>query len=860
MKNYYYLITFLSITFCTNLFSQTSNAPSLSGKILYHHYSDYSAWDAEMFILDLSDNSVTNISSGWNIDHEMNGVFSPDGTKIAFMGDQIGGTRNWDIFLWTVGGGEPVNLTNGGGRDEDPKFSPDGTKIVYKSNGDIYEMDLNGNVLGNLTNSSEEESMPFYTADGSKILFMEGVGSSANISIINVDGSNRSVMADNVNMHDYYPIVRDASSFFYTSWVSPSDGHDQLHLKYYSGSDILLPFNTSSADYSDATPVGSDYVVLSSTKSGGQGGYDLYIANINTGDIWSLDSYNSSVNSVYEDLGACYFTSSTGNQSPTVGINSPTQGTTYSAPASITISASASDSDGSIDYVDFYAGTTYLGTDTSSPYSYNWNGVVAGSYSLTAEAFDNEGASTVSEPVSVTVSGSSSCEYVLPLLIQAEDYCNMSGVVLETCYDTGGGQDVGGINTGDWMEYEVNVPTSATYEITYRIATTESGAQITAYEDGILLKATSLPATGGWQTWQSVTDQITLSAGVHTLRIENTGSAWNINWLDVANMPNQAPTVSVTSPTNGAAFGEPASFSISASASDSDGSIDYVDFYAGTTYLGTDTSTPYSYDWNSVAAGSYSLTAEAFDNEGASTVSAPVLVDVNVVSGCVKNLPQQIEAEDYCDMSGVATEQCSDTGGGLDVGGVNKNDWMEYDVNIANTGSYTVTYRIATPQNASKIQIQEDGVILATTTLPNTGGWQNWQSVSTSVNLSAGLHTIKIIDTNRSWNLNWISFSWNSSQKMQKKPKSSSITDINLNNTIKVFPNPIANNKIKYSLNSKDFVNGQVALIDIVGRVVITKKIEAVSEEISIENTPSGLYFLKFTKDNKTETKKILIE
>ena len=65
-------------------------------------------------------------------------------------------------------------------------------------------------------------------------------------------------------------------------------------------------------------------------------------------------------------------------------------------PASITINAAASDSDGTITRVDFYAGGTLLGSDTSSPYSFNWTGVAAGTYSLTAVARDDDGASTTS--------------------------------------------------------------------------------------------------------------------------------------------------------------------------------------------------------------------------------------------------------------------------------------------------------------------------------------------------------------------------------------------------------------------------------------------------------------------------------
>jgi uncharacterized protein (DUF608 family) len=81
----------------------------------------------------------------------------------------------------------------------------------------------------------------------------------------------------------------------------------------------------------------------------------------------------------------------TGDAPPTVSITSPANGATFTAPASVTINAAAADSDGTVSKVDFYRGTTLLGTDTSSPYSYSWTNVAAGSYILTAKATDNGG-------------------------------------------------------------------------------------------------------------------------------------------------------------------------------------------------------------------------------------------------------------------------------------------------------------------------------------------------------------------------------------------------------------------------------------------------------------------------------------
>jgi len=89
------------------------------------------------------------------------------------------------------------------------------------------------------------------------------------------------------------------------------------------------------------------------------------------------------------------------------------------------------------------------------------------------------------------------------------------------------------------------------------------------------------------------------------------------------------PTVSITSPANGAMFTAPASIPITASASESGGSISKVEFFNGATLLGTATSSPYTFTWASVPAGTYSLTAEAFDASGTTATSSAVSVTVN---------------------------------------------------------------------------------------------------------------------------------------------------------------------------------------------------------------------------------------
>ena len=112
---------------------------------------------------------------------------------------------------------------------------------------------------------------------------------------------------------------------------------------------------------------------------------------------------------------------------------------------------------------------------------------------------------------------------------------------------------------------------------------------------------------------------------------------------------NQAPTVSLTSPANNATSTVPASITITANASDADGTISKVEFHNGTTLLNSDASAPYSYSWTNVVAGTYTITAKAYDNSNASKISSAVSVKVNpiVVSDQCSGLPTYVENASY---------------------------------------------------------------------------------------------------------------------------------------------------------------------------------------------------------------------
>lgn len=136
----------------------------------------------------------------------------------------------------------------------------------------------------------------------------------------------------------------------------------------------------------------------------------------------------------------------------------------------------------------------------------------------------------------------------------------------------------------------------------------------------------------------------------------------------------------------------------------------------------------------------------------------PARMHVDYVRVYQPTWSRQIEAEAFSAQAGVQTEACNE--GGLNVGWIDTNDWMAYNsVNFPTSGNYRVEYRVASPSggtlsldlNAGTIQLGQLGV-------PATGGWQNWTTVSHTVNINAGTYNVGVFAPRGGWNLNWIKF------------------------------------------------------------------------------------------------------
>jgi Carbohydrate binding module (family 6)/Secretion system C-terminal sorting domain/PKD domain len=135
----------------------------------------------------------------------------------------------------------------------------------------------------------------------------------------------------------------------------------------------------------------------------------------------------------------------------------------------------------------------------------------------------------------------------VPGKIEAEDYNAMNGVETQSTTDAGAGLNVDYINNGDWMDYNLSVSSTGNYSLGFRVAASAAGSQIQVKKtDGTVLTTINIPATGGWQTWTTVTANLALTSGNQTLRLQaivpGTGFGFNLNWMQFASLGGSTST------------------------------------------------------------------------------------------------------------------------------------------------------------------------------------------------------------------------------------------------------------------------------------------------------------------------------
>lgn len=159
------------------------------------------------------------------------------------------------------------------------------------------------------------------------------------------------------------------------------------------------------------------------------------------------------------------------------------------------------------------------------------------------------------------------------------------------------------------------------------------------------------------------------------------------------------------------------------------------------------------------STGASSVTTSANSSVASSVAAATSLkIQAEDYVAYYDTNPVNQAGADYRKDDGVDIETSTDTDGGYDIGYIDGGEWLEFAINVSNTGSFTVDSRVASAQDGGKFYFEIDGVKVGEdVTTSNTGGWQTWTTLSSSIgSLAAGTHSLCVQMKSGPFNLNWI--------------------------------------------------------------------------------------------------------
>ena len=460
-------------------------------------------------------------------------------------------------------------------------------------------------------------------------------------------------------------------------------------------------------------------------------------------------------------------------------------------------------------------------------------------------------------------------------------------VDIDSCSE--GGYNAGWIQNEEWLQFSVHVTTTGNYSFYARISSPNSGNSLQLEVDGVPAgDAVPVPNTGGWQSWQTVYIPVSLTEGDHAFRFVFKGNGinhdlFNVNWFYFDAKEYQLPTANA-------------------------GTGQSVLTNEVATLSGSGTGTALTYLWEQTdgrpaiieSAASATTNISGLARAGVRTFKLTVkdILDnaaTDLVTLAVTNafsstpyggvrwpIPGKLEAEDF-DNGGldvafndstpvntggayrlseeVDIESCSE--GGYNVGWIRNGEWLKFSVNATTTGNYNFTSRVSSPNSDAALQLQVDGAPTGIT-IPNTGGWQNWTTISIPLFLTAGDHSFRFVFFGNGvnhdlFNVNWFNFEL---VKATKTPviSQSEITEpeVPKDLDVMVFPNPSASD-FRIVVNSTSDEPVTVRIMDLNGAVKSVQPVLPKSNVIRIgANLQTGIYLAEIIQGKKRKVIKLI--
>lgn len=288
-----------------------------------------------------------------------------------------------------------------------------------------------------------------------------------------------------------------------------------------------------------------------------------------------------------------------------------------------------------------------------------------------------------------------------------------------------GGFSIGWLEATEWMNYAVTVAKSARYRFDVRVTSRGAGGTFRLELDGVDISGPmAVPDTGSWTVWTSVPVEAQVEAGDHTLTFVglqngsgNGGYVGDVDYIECVEVTSTPP---VTEPP-------------------------VIEPPVTEPPAGSPTPSPYQGVRQSIPGR---LEVEFYDEGGPGVATFDLTPE---------NLGGMLRAGEV-DLVALA-------GGGFNVGWFRATEWMTYSVSVAEAGRYRADVRVASPGVGGTFRLELDGADLTgPLSVPATGSWTLWATVSCEVVLPAGDHLLKLValagapDGGNVGDIDWIDF------------------------------------------------------------------------------------------------------
>ncbi len=413
---------------------------------------------------------------------------------------------------------------------------------------------------------------------------------------------------------------------------------------------------------------------------------------------------------------------------------------------------------------------------------------------------------------------------------------------------------------GEWLQYETEVLEDGIYNIEMRTATGDFGGRFHWAVDSTDLSISYfVPFSGDYQSWQTtLVENVPLKKGTRKLRLYIDGTGFNLGNMTFTRQGSltDIPASYVTSSTvNANRIRVNINKEIDRSSNYTED--DFAVLVNGEIVTVTDVTVgqdgyhflldlDYDMDFTQTIKVSYFGT-------GVSALDG-TLLEGFALKDVTNNLPEyflipgKIEAEDFYNQNGIQLEATTDDGGGENVGYLDVDDYIDYDVFVTEAGLYNVSFRTASESAGGGLKVQlinDQGVVSDRQTFefPSTGGWQSWETTTGELILPEGRTTLRLLITEALFNINWMSFDFLTS--------SDQITDFPLT----LSPNPTAS--IINIIGDVNIDMDALQVYDMNGRLCQDYSVVS-RDQIDVSNLTNGVYTLLIKSKERSVIKKFV--